>query len=82
MYVNRKRNRDFTLKEKDKVYLLRQNIKTKRSNSKLDHIKLESFKILKAKKSVNYRLNLLIFMKIHSVFYIFLLKSANSNTFI
>ena len=82
LYVNKKRDKDFTLKEEDKVYLLRRNIKTKRLNNKLDHIKLKSFKILKTKKLINFKLNLSAFMQIHSIFHIFLLKSANPNTLI
>ena len=54
LYVNKKRDRNSTLKEKNKVYLLRRNIKTKRLSNKLNHTKLESFKILKTKKSVNF----------------------------
>ena len=38
------------------------------------------FKILKTKKLINFESDLLIFMRIFSVFYIFLLKSADSNT--
>ncbi len=43
-------------------------------------MKLESFKILEEKKLINYKLNLSTFMKIHSIFHIFLLKSADLNT--
>ena len=82
LYINKKRNKDFTFKEKNKVYLLRRNIKTKRSNNKLNHIKLKSFRILETRKLVNLKLNLSTLMRIHSVFHIFLLKSADSNTFI
>ncbi len=60
-------------------YLLRWNIKTKKSSNKLNHMKLKSFKILEEKKLINYELNLSTFMKIHSVFHIFLLKSADLN---
>jgi len=67
---------------KKKVYLLKQNIKTKKSSNKLNHMKLESFEILEEKKLINYELNLSAFMKIHSIFYIFLLKSADLNTLI
>ena len=35
---------------------------------------------MKIKKDVNYKLALLLQMKIHSVFYVFLLKSADSET--
>ncbi len=80
LYANKKRDRKSTLKKRDKVYLLRRNIKTKRSSNKLNHIKLESFEILEEKKSINYKLNLSTFMKIHSIFHISLLKSADSNT--
>ncbi len=45
-------------------------------------MKLESFEILEEKKLINYELNLSAFMKIHSIFYIFLLKSADLNTLI
>jgi len=43
-------------------------------------MKLESFKILEEKKLINYKLNLSTFMKIHSIFHISLLKSADLNT--
>ena len=82
LYVNKKRNRDSTLKEGNKVYLLRRNIKTKRLSNKLNHIKLKPFRILKAKKSVNFKLNLSTLMRIRSIFHIFLLKSAHPDTFI
>ena len=82
LYVNKRRDKDFIFKKKDKVYLLRRNIKTKRSSNKLNHTKLKSFRILKAKKSVNFKLNLSTFMRIRSIFHIFLLKSTHSNTLI
>jgi len=80
LYANKKRDRESTLKKRDKVYLLRRNIKIKRSSNKLNHTKLESFEILEEKKSINYELNLSASMRIHSIFHIFLLKSADSNT--
>ncbi len=42
-------------------------------------MKLKSFEILEEKRSINYKLNLSASMKIHSIFHIFLLKSADSN---
>ena len=54
----------------------------KRSSNKLNYIKLESYKILKIKESINYKLNLSASMKIHLIFDIYLLKFANSNTLI
>jgi len=80
LYANKKRDRESTLKEKNKAYLLRRNIKTKRSSNKLNHTKLESYKILEIKELINYKLDLSAFMKIHSIFHICLLKSANANT--
>jgi len=80
LYANKKRDRESTLKKKDKAYLLRRNIKTKRSSNKLNYTKLESFKILEEKRLINYELNLSTSMKIHSIFHISLLKSADSNT--
>jgi len=80
LYANKKRDRRSTLKKKNKAYLLRRNIKTKRSSNKLNHTKLESYKILEIKKLINYKLNLSTFMRIHSIFHICLLKSADLNT--
>ena len=74
MYYNRKRSIGLSLKEGDKVYLLRKNIATKQLSDKLDHKKLRPFKIIEIKSLVNYRLKLLKTIKIHLVFYISLLK--------
>ncbi len=80
LYANKRRDRKSTFKKKNKVYLLKYNIKTKKSSNKLNHTKLKFYKILKIKKLINYKLNLLIFMKIHLIFHICLLKFADSNT--
>ena len=71
LYVNKKRNKDFTFKKKNKVYLLRRNIKTKRSSNKLNHIKLESFRILKTRESINFKLNLSAFEYIQYFTFLF-----------
>jgi hypothetical protein len=76
MYYNQKHSVEPTLKEGDKVYLLRKNIATKRPSDKLDHKKLGLFKIAKIKSLVNYRLKLPKTIKIHPVFYVSLLKPA------
>jgi hypothetical protein len=44
-YANKKYNIKPPLKKRDKVYLLRKNIKTKRLNTKLDFKKLGLFRI-------------------------------------
>ena len=59
IYYNKKRLGGPTLREEDLVYLLRKNIKTKRSNTKLDHTKLGPFKIQKVLGPLTYRLELL-----------------------
>ncbi len=66
LYANKKKDRRFTFKKKDKVYLLRRNIKMKKSNNKLNYTKLKSFEILEEKKSINYELNLSASMKIQT----------------
>jgi len=80
LYANKKRGKRSTFKKRNKTYLLRRNIKTKRSSNKLNYMKLESFKILEEKKLINYKLNLSASMKIHLIFHISLLKFADSNT--
>ncbi len=80
LYVNKKKDRESIFKKKNKVYLLRRNIKMKRSSNKLNHMKPKSFEILEEKRLINYKLNLSTFIKIHSVFHISLLKSANLNS--
>jgi len=80
LYANKKKDKESTLKKGNKAYLLKRNIKTKRSSNKLNHTKLESYKILEIKESINYKLDLSTSMRIHSIFHICLLKSANSNT--
>ena len=80
LYVNKKKDKEFTFKKRNKVYLLRWNIKMKRSSNKLNHMKLKSFEILEEKKSIKYELNLSTFIKIHSIFYISLLKSTDLNS--
>jgi hypothetical protein len=63
-----------TLKEGDKVYLIRRNIQTKQPNTKLDHKKLGPFKIKRITGPVNYKLVLPKTINIHPVFHISLLE--------
>jgi hypothetical protein len=65
-----------TLKEKDKVYLIRRNIQTKQPSTKLDHKKLGLFKIKRVIGPINYKLVLPKTINIHPVFYISLLEPA------
>jgi hypothetical protein len=58
IYYNRKRLRGPTLQEGDLVYLLQKNIKTKRLSMKLDHMKLDLYRIQKVLDLLTYRLKL------------------------
>jgi hypothetical protein len=58
MYYNKKRLRGLTLLERDLVYLLRKNIKTKRLSIKLDYIKLSLYKVRKVLDLLIYELKL------------------------
>ena len=73
-YINRKRLEGPTLKEGDKVYLLRRNIRSDKPIKKLDTVKLGPFKILRKKRPVNYELELPKRMRIYLVFYVLLLE--------
>ena len=78
-YANERRADAPELKEGDKVYLLQQNIKTKRPLEKLDHTKLGPFKIQEQILSINYKLSLPQGIRIHPVFHISLLEPALAN---
>ena len=80
IYYNRKHSVGPELKEGDKVYLLRTNVKTKRPSDKLDYKKLGPFKIDKKIGSVNYKLKLPKTMEIHPVFHVSLLEPAPPGT--
>ncbi len=56
------------------------NLRTRRPSKKLDHVKIESFLIKKAKELVNYELDLLKNAKVFLVFHVSLLESVDSNT--
>jgi hypothetical protein len=74
LYYNEYRNIKPTLKEKNKIYLIRRNIQTKQPSTKLDHKKLGPFKIKRITGLVNYELVLPKTMNIYLVFYISLLE--------
>jgi hypothetical protein len=73
-YYNTYRNIEPTLKEKDKIYLIQRNIQIKQPNTKLDHKKLELFKIKKIAGLVNYKLVLPRTINIYPVFHISLFE--------
>ena len=55
------------LKKGDKVWLLYKNILSRRLSKKLNYIKLGPFKIKKKVTEVNYKLDLLIKIKIYLI---------------
>ena len=73
---NGKRSIELTLKEGDKVYLLRKNIITKRLSETLDYRKLGLFKIIRKISIINFELQLPKTINIYPVFYISLLEKA------
>ncbi len=79
-HQNKKRKIISQLKERDKVYLLIKNLKTKKKSKKLNYIKIELFFIKPIKELVDYKLNLLKDIRVFLVFYILLLKSIDFNT--
>ena len=76
-YHNQHHAEALTLKKRDKVYLLQKNIETTRPSNKLNHVKIRPFKIIRDIIETSFESELLkeIWQK-HSVFHIFLLKSA------
>ena len=78
-WANKQRSRGPDLKEGDRVYLRRKNIKTKRPSRKLDHVKLGPFKILKKyDNGVTYKLELPKTMRIHPNFHVSLLEPTDN----
>ena len=63
-----------TLKKGDKVYLFIKIFKNKRLSKKLNYIRIGLFKIIGKVIEVLYRLDLLLKIKIHLVYYIVILK--------
>ena len=57
-YHNQYRFRESMLKKKNKVYLLQKNIEITRSSSKLNYVKIRSFKIIRSIKRVSFELKL------------------------
>ena len=79
-YQNKKRKMTPQLKERNKIYLLIKNLQTKKQSKKLDHKKIRSFHIKAAREEVSYELHLLADIRIHSVFHVSLLESADLST--
>ena len=76
-YYNLKISKGPDLKGENKVWLLYKNILNRRLSKKLDYVKLGPFKIKKKITEVNYKLNLLMKIKIHPVQHIAMLKPVH-----
>ena len=68
------------LKERDKIYLLTRNLKTRKKSKKLNHVKVESFFIKTIKGLVNYELDLPKDAKVFLVFHVSLLELVDPST--
>ena len=79
-YYNKRRSKSPIFLEGNKIYLLQKNIKTKQSSKKLDYTKLGPFKVKAVNRSLNYELKLPQQIKIHLVFHVMYLESANNDT--
>ena len=66
-------------KKGDKVYLLIKFFESKWFNKKLNYIKMGPFKIINKVIEVIYRLDLLLKIKIHLIYYIAILKPVYRN---
>ena len=67
MYYNLKVSKKLNLKGGDKVWLLYKNILNRQLSKKLNYVKLRLFKIKKKIIKVNYKLDLLVRIKIYLI---------------
>ena len=77
--VNKKRLKGPTFERGNKVYVLTKNLKSKQPSNKLDHVRIEPFKVEKQTSKVNYQLKLPAKAQIHPNFHVSLLKPAPKN---
>ena len=73
-----KKRRNHDIRIDDKIFLNTKNIDFKR-NSKLYHVKLESFKVLNQISKVNFKLQLSKETNIHFTFHVALLNKTDKN---
>ena len=78
-YYNQKVFKGLDFKKENKVYLFTKNFKSKRLSKKLNYVKMGPFKIINKVMEVLYRLDLLLKIKIHLVYYITILKLVYKN---
>lgn len=81
IYYDKRRFEEIDFKMREKAFLLRKNLRITRESNKLNHVKIESFRVFKNIKETSFELELSNNMnRKHSVFHAFLLKSAHSDT--
>jgi hypothetical protein len=56
------------------------NLRTRRPSKKLNHVKIESFLIKKAKRPINYELDLFKDARVFSIFHVSLLELVDLST--
>ena len=80
IYINKSRLEGSRLRKENLIYLLRRNIKTTKLSDKLDSKKISLFRVKRNIKNISFELYLPSTIKIHPIFYIFLLEPADPNT--
>jgi len=70
----------FQLKERNRIYLLIRNLKTKKTSKKLNHVKIELFFIKIVKRLINYEFDLPKNAKVFLIFHVSLLELIDPNT--
>jgi hypothetical protein len=78
-YTDKKRLKGPVLKEGDKIYIIRRNIKTKRPSDKLDWKKIGLFKIDKKLSDYNYWFQLPKDIRFYPVFHISLFEPVSKD---
>jgi len=81
LYANKSKFGESRFREKDLIYLLRRNIKITRLSDKLDLKKIGPFRVKRNIRDISFEFKLLPAMRIHSIFYLSLLKPAYPDTF-
>ena len=79
LYANKFRLGESRFREKDLIYLLRQNIKTIRPSDKLDLKKIGLFKVKWNIRDISFEFKLSPIIKIYPIFYISLLEPVYSD---
>jgi hypothetical protein len=80
MYYNKSKLEGLRFREGNLIYLLRRNIKTTRLSDKFNYKKFGPFKVKRNIKNISYKFYLSFIIRIHLVFHISLLESADSDT--